>query len=579
MNSAQSVAACLEEMAFLLELSGANFFKVRAYQNAARLVVEAGANFPRFIRLAKEGHIEGIGADLSRKIEALELSGSLSELEELRARFPAGLKQIARIPGLGPRKVRTLHEELQIGSLDELEEACRQGRIAKLKGFGQNSAAKILCGIEQVRAFSGQFLLSEGLCAVQDFLEFMKGQAGLERIEVAGSIRRSNEVVRNINLACCAKDVALVLEHAGQYPTTRAVLERSERQIVLSLASGLTLRLQAVQDASEFAALFRYLTGSREHNRALETLAKEKGYTLGENGLSRGGEPVPLSDEAALYAELGLNFIPPELRENQGEIERAKQSQAADLRLLEASDLKGMLHVHTTYSDGRNSLREMAVAAKSLGYEYLGVCDHSKSAAYAGGLAREVVLEQHAEIDVLNEELAPFKIFKGIESDILADGSLDYPEETLKRFDFIIASVHSYMTMTEEEMTGRLVRAIKNPYTTILGHPSGRLLLERAGYAVDIRAVLETAAQCGAAVELNANPHRLDLDWRHLAQARGLGVKIAIGPDAHALEGLADIRFGVSIARKGGLGKTDVVNCLTKEEFATFIRSRLLAKS
>lgn len=571
MYSAEAVSALLNEMAFLLELSGENVFKVKAYQNAAQIVLEGAGNFPLFIKLAREGQVKGVGSQLSEKIATLYQRGVLPELEELRARFPESLKEMSRIAGLGPKKIKVLFEELGVCNIEQLEQACLSEKVAGLKGFGRKTQEKILSGIEQLKAFSGQFLLSTALDKAEDLSSFLKAEGGVRKIEIAGSIRRHNEIVRNVNLLALAADGAGALQALAQHREVKQVLRREEEYLLVLLTNKLPVELWLTGDESEFSAMQRYLTGSREHNLALKKVAEEKGYDLTEKALLKDGRKIKLTSEGVIFEELGLRYIPPELREDRGEIQKARLVADDTFDLITLKDLKGLLHVHTTYSDGRNTLRQMALAAKERGYEYLGVSDHSKSAAYAGGLSIEAVKEQHAEIEALNKELKPFRIFKGIETDILADGSLDYPPEVLKSFDFVIASVHSYMNMAEEEMTGRILRAIQGPYTTILGHPSGRLLLERAAYPVDIEALLAASAKYQVMMELNSNPHRLDLDWRHLRRAKELGVKIAIGPDAHSVEGLDDICYGVGIARKGGLNKDDVVNCLPCGAFEKLI--------
>lgn len=573
MVSAQTIADAFDELATLLEFEGENVFKIRAFRGAALIVRDNAKNLQAFVQDAKEGKISGIGKQLFATLDALYTSGQLAELNDLRARAPAGLRYLLRVPGLGTKKLKTLYSELKIQDLFELEQACIDNRVAVLKGFGEKTQGNILKGVRQIKAYQGFFLYSHALAIAAEIRDLLEASGLCSRIEIVGSLRRRSEVVRNVNMVVVTPKrdalARVLMGHGG----IGEVVTQGSSGFEVRVRNGLIVSLKLVSQ-EEYAAALVYFTGNREHVAALQRLAKTRGLTFEQRGLFRIADPVRVENEEHFYRELGLGLVPPELRENQGEIEVA-QGNPGDLKgLIEKAEIKGVLHVHTTWSDGRHTLREMAEATRELGYQYLGVCDHSKSAGYAGGLSIDRVKAQHIEIDELNDELAPFRIFKGIESDILMDGSLDYPDEILRSFDFVIASVHNYITMTSREMTGRLMRAIRNPCTHILGHISGRLLLEREAYEVDISALLKLAAEEGVAIELNANPMRLDLDWRYLKEARDLGIKIPICPDAHSIEGLHDVEFGVGIARKGWLRSSDIPNCLGANELEAFFKKR-----
>jgi DNA polymerase (family 10) len=475
------------------------------------------------------------------------------------------------VPGLGPKKVKALHDTLSIESLGDLEQACRENHLLKLPGFGAKTQENILSGLERLKKHSGRFLYPVARAAADEFLAWLKKSRATQRLEVAGSLRRRMETVKDIDILAVAKNPAKVMEAFVKFPGVTQITGQGDTKSSIVLASGMAADLRVV-GADQWAAALVHFTGSKDHNTALRTLAKTQDRKLSEWGLFEGEAALPLVDEEAVYRALGLHFIPPELREGLDEIDRAAAGPFP--RQLEPTDVRGVLHAHTTFSDGALPLRKLAETVRRLGYDYLGVCDHSQSAAYAGGLKPDDVRRQHDEIDALNEEMAPFRIFKGIESDILVDGKLDYDERTLRTFDFVIASVHSRFNLSEEQMTRRLIAAIENPHTTIIGHLTGRLLLSRDPYPLNIPAVLEAAAKHGAAIELNAHPVRFDLDWRWHRRARELGVRLPICPDAHDADDLAAIPLGVGIARKGGLTVDDVPNCWDAKRIAAFFARR-----
>ncbi len=574
--TAKELALALEEIATLLELKGENPFKIRAYTAAARTLSALTMPLSDFIDAIAAHQVKGFGPAITEKVTILYQTGSLPYLEELRGGFPTEIRQLLQVPGLGAKKVKILFDELKIASIADLERACNENKVAALKGFGDKTQQKILQGITQFRNFSDQYLLIDARNVGLAVLERLQSSGLATKVELAGSLRRSKEVVRDIDLLAASKTPKKLMELFVSHPLVGSVTAHGETKSSIVLSNGIAADLRVVSD-TEFPAALQYFSGSKEHNTIVRGIAKKKGLKLNEYGLFKGEKALRLSSEEELYHALGLAFIPPEARENQGEIELAQKlfSEGKSFpQLVSAGDIKGILHAHTTYSDGKNTLAELAVAVRDFGYEYLGVSDHSQSAAYAGGLRVEAIKRQHEEIDELNQKLAPFIIFKGIESDILADGSLDYLDSVLESFDFVIASVHSRFGMSEDEMTSRIIRAASNPFTTILGHMTGRLLLQREGYPLDVRAVLETCATHGVAVELNANPRRFDLDWRFLRLATELKIPIPINPDAHAIDQVPFVNLGVGIARKGWLTSAQVLNCRDARAMQEFFHAR-----
>ncbi|MBI4126595.1 MAG: DNA polymerase/3'-5' exonuclease PolX [Deltaproteobacteria bacterium] len=554
------IANVLAEMAALLDLKGENPFKVRAYENAARVLDGLSQDLDHLIARKQLTDIKGIGANLATHITELHAHGTFDEYVQLRRSIPEGVVAMLAIPGLGAKKVGTLWKKLKITTIDELEKMCRAGKIAKLEGFGEKSQEKILKGIESVRRFSGRHLVSEAHVAAAALLDAVKKCKAVLRAEVGGSVRRYVETVGDIDILVATKNPEAVMDYFVTLPDVTQVVAKGATKSSVVLSSGINADLRAVTER-EFPFTLHYFTGSKAHNVAMRSLAKQHDMKLNEYGLFKGKDEkrIPCKDEAAIFAVFGLDFIPPELREDMGEMEAAAKKSLP--RLVEQGDLKGVLHAHTTYSDGRASLEEMAFAAKKRGFAYLGISDHSKSAAYAGGLSVEQIHQQHREIDQLNKKLTGIRLLKGIECDILADGSLDYSDDILETFDFVIASIHSKFTMTESEMTKRICAAISNPHVDILAHPTGRLLLTRDPYPVDMLKVIQCAAKQGVAIEINSHPQRLDLDWRWGQQMMALGVKTLISPDAHSTDGLDVVRFGIGIARKGWFEKEDVLNC------------------
>jgi DNA polymerase (family 10) len=568
------VADALEEIGLLLELLGENPFKTRAYGNAARIVRGLDAGLPDLIARKQLGELKGIGPALVDKITILVTTGSLPYLDELRKQLPAGMLEWLKIPGLGPKKARVIHVTLGIETLSDLEAAATAGKLRDLPGFGAATEKKILSGIARVREHAGRFLRPVILNEARRLIELLRSIPGVTEVELAGSARRGAETSGDIDLVAKASDAAAAMNAFVSDPGVVEVVGHGPTKSSVRLAAGPNADLRVVPPVSYPFAL-HYFTGSKAHNVALRGRAQAMGMKLNEYALIReaDGSSIPCDDETAIYRALGLPFIPPELREDTGEIEAAERGELP--RLVSGSDLKGILHCHSTWSDGTNSIAEMAEAARAMGMSYLGLCDHSRSAAYAGGMSIERAKEQHAEIDVLNGELGPsFRVLKGIEVDILADGSLDYPDEVLQSFDVVVASVHSRFNLDAAEQTERMIRAVSNPFVDILGHPTGRLLLTRDPYPLDLFAVIDAAASRGVAIEINAHPQRLDLDPAGLRHGLAVGMKTSVNPDSHETAGLSDIAYGIDTARRGWCTAGDVLNALSLDELLAWLKHR-----
>ena len=582
----REVARVLAEISTLMELNGRDPFRARAFRSAARSLEASGADLVALARADRLDTLPSVGPAIASIVREIVLTGRSRMHEELHAATPLGLFDLLRIPGLGPKRIHALHATLGVDSLDALESAARAGAIATVPGIGAKTAEKVSAGIAFARSSRARRRYPEALEVAVRLLEWVEERDDVLAAAIVGAVRRRLEVVEGIDLVAACEDPALVLE-AFAALNGEAASNDEPGVAAVRLSDGLPVRLRCVEP-ERFVAAVVWETGSPDHLTELGARARELGLALDADGLSRGSERIPLAEEPALYSALGLEYLPPELREGMGEVRAAIG--AAPFGLVAEEDLRGTFHCHTTYSDGKATLVEMAEAARARGWSYLGIADHSRTASYAGGLSEETIRAQHAEIDELNLAEArragkgkrkrgrgadvPFRLFKGIESDILADGSLDYPDEILATFDYVVASIHSAFAMPEREMTERVVRAVTNPFLTILGHPTGRLLLTRKGYAIDIRKVIDVAAERGVVIEINSNPHRLDLDWREVRYAVERGVLIAINPDAHSVVALDHVAFGVNMARKAGLDPERVLNCWSLEEVERYFAQR-----
>ena len=566
----KTVAQVLEQIAAFLELKGENPFRIRAFHTAARAIGGLTVELGQALEDGTLAATKGVGPATLQIVEELVGTGRTTLLEELREQIPPGLVEMLQISGLGIAKIRQIHESLGIDSLPELEAAAQDGRLASLPRFGEKTAQNILKGIAFLRQASGFRLSHHALEEAQGLRDALARLPGVQQAVIAGEVRRRLEVVREIVLVLVAEiPPAELFARLSQLPGVSEFAGQDERRVTLRFAGGTTAQVVVTTPVNAGAVLVQ-ATGSEGHVQQLAAFAREQGCSLDGAALWRGSGFVPTPDEAAVYRALGLPVIPPELREGRGEIALAAAGTLP--QLLERADLQGFLHCHTSYSDGTNTVRQIAEACRAAGYRYVGITDHSQAAAYAGGLSPDDVVRQCDEIDEVNAHLRGIRVLKGIEADILQDGALDYPAAVLDRLDFVIGSIHSRFNMPRDEMTARVLAAMDDPHLTIVGHPTGRLLLSRDPYGLDLDAVIAKAAVAGVAIEINADPHRLDLDWRVLPQAKAAGVTISIGADAHNLAGIANVEFGVGIARKGGLGAADILNARSAEDFLAFAR-------
>ncbi len=560
----RDVAARLQEIGLLLELAGGDPFRIRSYQNVARMLEGAEIDLERLVREDRLTDLKGVGKAMADKIATLMRTGSLPDLEALRARVPPGLLEMLRVPDLGPRKVKLIHDRLGIDNLDALEEAARGERLRRLPGFGEKTEAKILRGLEHLRAHAGRYLLRDADLLAASVL---KGLGVRERVRavVAGSVRRRRETVEAVDILIAAPSGKRFVDALCAMDGVEEIRARDETKASVIMTTGITVHLCVVKRA-EFPFALLHHTGADAHTIALGARAREKGLRLTASGLADGKKRLDCATEAEIYGRLGLAEIPPELREDLGEI--VEYAAGAPIpELVTEAELRGTIHCHTTWSDGKHSLAEMAAAAGEMGATYIGIADHSGAAAYANGLTPERARDQIEEIASIGRLPGNVRILKGIEVDILPDGSLDYDDALLGRFDFVIASVHSSMRLPEDRMMQRIERAMRHPAVNILGHPTGRLLLRREEIAVDMDRVARMAVAFGVALEINAHPWRLDTDWRVIRRSRHLGVRYVIAPDAHSTADLGYTRYGIDVARKGGLTKDAILNTREADGF------------
>lgn len=570
MNKA-GIAAVLTDIATLLELKGENPFKVRAYVTGARVIEAMGEEeIAERIAAEKLGEVKGLGEALVQKITELHRTGKLEFHEKLKASLPPGLVELLEIPGVGPKKIRALHDQLGVDSIAKLAAACREGKVAELAGFGEKTQTKILEGIANREAYGRRHLWWHAWTAAEPILAGLRGLPQVEQAEHAGSLRRRMETVGDLDFLVATRDPQPVADWFVRWPGVKEITAHGETKASVRLESGLQADLRLVPP-EQFVFALHHFTGSKDHNVQMRHRALGRGLSMSEWGLvpaegegtakekaEQAGRQTDIRTEEQLFEALGLRFIPPELREGLGEIEAAETGPLP--RLVEEGDIRGAFHNHTTESDGHNTLEEMTRAAEALGWEYLGIADHSKSSVQARGLDEARLLAQVEKIRTLNAT-GKFKthVFAGTECDILPDGRLDFSDDVLAQLDYVVASVHSAFRQPREEMTQRILRAIEHPHVTMLGHLTGRLLLERPGYEVDVERVIDAAIAHGVIIELNASPWRLDLDWRHWRRAAERGLLCAINPDAHATDQLGYVRTGVAAARKGWLTREQIL--------------------
>ncbi|MCX8108848.1 MAG: DNA polymerase/3'-5' exonuclease PolX, partial [Verrucomicrobiae bacterium] len=563
------VAEILAEIGILLELKGENPFKSRAYANAARIIQGLEEPVEKLVAENRLGQIKGIGEGLQEKITTLVQTGRLPYYEELKASIPAGLVEMLTIPSLGPKKIKALHDKLGINTVEDLEAACKAGKVAELDGFGEKSQAKILEGIQYKRQYASRHLLSAALEVAEPILLELRSRKDVIRCEVAGSVRRFKEVIGDVDFIVSSNDAGAVIDFFVTRPGVMSITAKGGTKASVILAGGIQADIRVVSDR-EYPFALAYFTGSKEHNIVMRQRAIQRGLRLNEYGLFRSKEEtrdpslcVSCADESDIFAALGLDYIPPELREDNGEFEAAEMHALPGL--IRESEIKGSLHNHSNWSDGANSLLQIAAKMIERGFEYWAITDHSKASFQANGLDAKRLKQQCKEIAQINAELADkgqrFRLLTGIEVDILRGGQLDLDDEVLAGLDVVIASLH-VPANSEAENTRRLVKAAENPWVHIIGHPTGRLLLEREPYPVNIQALIEACAETGTWIEFNCSPYRFDLDWRLWPRAKAKGVKCAIGLDAHRNEHADWFRVGTGVARKGWLTKDDVVNTL-----------------
>ena len=571
----RTAAHVLSQIGALLSVKSDQKFKARAYAGAARALIALDSDdLAPLVRSGELADTPGIGPATLGVVRDLVETGESAYLNQLREGIPEGLLELLRVPGLNAARVQVIHEALGVETMEDLERVAQNGQLAALPRFGKKTAERILKGIEIVRRDAHLQRFPAAAVEAHMLLANVVKHPDIRKAEVAGSIRRHNEVVSDIDIVAeCSADPVKVAESFARSPgVSESKIQKDAGSVHIRFVDGTHLDMHCVDAADYPVALWR-ATGSAAHVEEMTVLAQNKGFEITGNSLVRkGGQRVPLRNEDDFFTTLDLALIPPELREGMGEIEAAARRELPDLVTFD--DLRGVLHCHTEYSDGTATIEEMANAAKERGWDYIGISDHSESAFYAGGLKRDKLLRQREEIDRLNARMKGFRILSGIEADILADGRLDYDAAILDSFDYVIGSIHSRFSMDGDAMTKRVLAALDDPHLTILAHPTGRLLLTREPYAIDIEAVLEKAVRVGVAVELNADPHRLDLDWRYCRQAKELGVTIAIGPDAHSTAALDNVHFGIGMARKAWLEAGEILNSRGTNDVLAFARKR-----
>ncbi len=556
------ISRILKQVADLLEIKGANPFRVRAYRNAARTVGDYPQSMAEMLGRGRDlVEISGIGEDLAGKIVEIVETGSLKMLEELQEEVPGDLSELLQISGLGPRRVAALHDALDIKSLEELAEAAEKQKIRALKGFGKKIEKKFLKEVKRRAKTDFRIKFAEAEQIAGPLQAYLEKTEGVKQVVVAGSFRRRKETVGDLDILVTCKRGSKVMDRFSSFEDVEEVLAKGDTKSSVRLRGGLQVDLRVVPGVSYGAALY-YFTGSKKHNIAVRRMAQKKGLKINEYGVFRGAEEdrerIAGASEEEVLSAVALPYIEPELREDQGEIEAAREGKLPELITLD--DLRGDLHVHTRATDGRSSLREMADAARSLGYSYLAITEHSQAVRMAKGLKRKQLEQQIEEIDELNEEFSGFRIFKGIEVDILEDGALDLPDAVLKKLDLRVCAVHSSFDLSVEKQTERIIRAMDNPCFNILAHPVGRLINKRQAYRVDVMRLIEVALDRGCFLELNAHPDRLDLNDHHCRLAKEKGLKVAISTDAHHTGGLRNMQYGIYQARRGWLSKNDVIN-------------------
>ena len=577
MTNAQIVTV-LTEIANSLEIKGEIIFKVRAYYKAIDTISDLPEELSVIRARGALSDLPGIGASIAEKIEELLDTGHCRYHEQLQAEFPPSMLELLRIPEVGPKTVKLLYDQLGISSVDDLEAAAKAGKLHDVRGLGEKTEANIIKGIAQMRQFGARFPLARAYPMAQQILEALRAAAPLDRIEAAGSLRRMKETIRDLDIVVTSEDPEAVMEAVVSLPRVREVVLRGPTKTTILTDAGLQVDVRVVAP-DEYGAALLYFTGSKEHNVKLRDLAVRRKLRINEYGIFQVGTNKLLggATEAEIYEVMGMPWIPPELREDQGEIEAALQNRLP--KLIELSDIRGDLHVHSKWSDGRAPIDTMVKEAVARGYDYLAICDHSPMQVVANGMSIERLRLRQRDIERARKKYPQITLLAGSEVDIHADGHLDYPDEVLAELDFVVASVHSGWKASSEANTERILRAIANPYVTVIGHPTGRLIGSRAPYEVDIEQVIRAAAAAGVALEIDASPERLDLKDTHARLAKELGAKLIIDTDTHSPEGFDLIHFGVATARRAWLEASDVLNTLPRDQFLAALRKRPARKT
>lgn len=572
----QTVVRTLREIALLLQMRGENAFKSRAYEVAADRIAGSQEDLQELVANRRLQELPGIGKAIAEKVTELCTTGRLPYYEELKASFPPGISEMVKVPDLGPKKAVILWQELQVSTVDELEKACQDHRVREIRGFGEKSEAKILAGIEVYRRAAAnpeRRRLGDVLHLAEDILRHVQQGPGVKRAALGGSLRRFCETVADVDLIASAPEAGPVMDHFAAHSQVREVLGRGDSKCSVRLfRADLQVDLRVVPD-EDFATALHHFTGSKAHHIRLRGLALDRGLKISEWGVHRGDQKLSVPDEPALYDLLGMQYVPPELREDWGEVEAALERRLPE-DLLRLEDVQGNVHSHSTWSDGKNSLEEMARTAQAMGLRYLTVTEHSQAASYARGLTYEALQRQWAEIDGLNEKLqGAFRLLKGIEVDILEDGRLDFPDQVLQKLDVVIGSIHVRHGLDGEAMTRRVLRAFDNPHLHILGHATGRLINERAPYDLQMERILDRAAEKGVAIEVNGSPHRLDIRADYVRMALQRGIRLTASTDSHSTSELQYLTYSVGTARKGWARRGDILNTLPADQFVHALRT------
>ena len=568
------IANVFDEIADYLEIDGENPFRVRAYRNAARTVRGLGPELKDMVGQEEDlTQLPGIGKELTAKIHEILDTGTARALKKLQDKIPPEVRQILKLPNLGPKRVRVLYHDLKIQSLDELRQAAKDGRIRELPGFGKKTENQLLAAVEAHAEKEIRYKFADVRPFAESLLSVLEKVEGVKQVVVAGSYRRSVETVGDLDILVIAGEDSPVMDRFVAYEDVAEVLSKGMTRSSVVLRTGLQVDLRRVEEKS-FGAALQYFTGSQAHNIAVRRLGRQRGLKINEYGVFKFDERVAGDSEESVYNSVGLSYIPPELRENRGEIDASREKRLP--RLIKLDDIKGDLHVHTNASDGRYSLKDMALAAKQRRLQYIAVAEHSQLLTFAGGLDESRLLKQMDEIDRLNQELEGVHILKSIEVDILEDGRLDLQNDVLEKLDLVVASVHSNFDLPEDRQTARILKAMNNPYFSILAHPSGRLINKREAYKVDMEKVIRQAAERGCFIELNASPKRLDLVDIYCQVAKDLGVLISINSDAHRVDDFDHLRYGVGQARRGWLEKSDVLNTRSLAELRNLLKQTMV---